>query len=498
MEKAGGFVVVNNNLRNMHSDQDASNIKANESPIKWCSVSLSDVISRGKRLEASVFDVEAKQARQIINNSKFPLTTIGGENGLTTSYTCARFKRVWVEHSDLPIYQPSTIVDIKPIPGGYISHLTQTNIDALRVSKGQILMTCSGTIGKVSYVTDTLDNKVFSHDLLRIDCRNSVDQGYIYTYLKSKIGNKILLTNSYGAVITHIESEHLATVPIPNAPKEIKSGIHDLIVDSYKMRDESNDLIDQATALLISELKLPAINEFEQKNIENSTSVNAFNVKLSGLNYRADASYHLPIVDAIIEHLKEHAAEITTIEDSRISSDVVLPGRFKRVYVESDYGVKFLGGKEMKQLDPSSEKYLSRKAHSKQLEGSLGIKENSILTPARGSLGEVIMPPKHFLNWAISDNMMQILSNDTICGYVYIFLNSEYGKALIQRFTYGGVVDAIEPWHIQQVQIPLLKNKNVQAQINNLAKLANEKRYEAYLLEQEALRIMDNEVIFAK
>ena len=490
--------MVNNNLRNMHNDQDASNIKANESPIKWCSVSLSDVISRGKRLEASVFDVEAKQARQIINNSKFPLTTIGGENGLTTSYTCARFKRVWVERSDLPIYQPSTIVDIKPIPDGYISHLTQTNIDALRVSKGQILMTCSGTIGKVSYVTDTLDNKVFSHDLLRIECRNSVDQGYIYTYLKSRIGNKILLTNSYGAVITHIESEHLATVPIPNAPKEIKIGIHDLIVDSYKMRDESNDLIDQATALLISELELPAINEFEQKNIENSNSVNAFNVKLSDLNYRADASYHLPIVDAIIEHLKEHAAEITTIGDGRISSDVVLPGRFKRVYVESDYGVKFLGGKEMKQLDPSSEKYLSRKAHSKQLEGSLGIKENSILTPARGSLGEVIMPPRHFLNWAISDNMMQILSNDTICGYVYIFLNSEYGKALIQRFTYGGVVDAIEPWHIQQVQIPLLKNKQVQAQINNLAKLANEKRYEAYLLEQEALKIMDEEVIYAK
>ena len=43
----------------------------------------------------------------------------------------------------MPIYQPSTIVDIKPTPDGYISHLTQTNIDALRVHKGQILMTCS-------------------------------------------------------------------------------------------------------------------------------------------------------------------------------------------------------------------------------------------------------------------------------------------------------------------------------------------------------------------
>ena len=157
-----------------------------------------------------------------------------------------------------------------------------------------------------------------------------------------------------------------------------------------------------------------------------------------------------------------------------------------------------MGGKEINQLDPSSEKYLSKKAHSKQLEGALGIKANSILTPARGSLGEVVLPCKHFLNWAISDNMMQILSKEDICGYVYIFLNSDYGKALIQRFTYGGVVDAIEPWHIQQVQIPLLKNKEIQARINELALQANQKRYEAYLLEQRALKVMDDEVIYAK
>lgn len=42
-------------------------IEVQESPVKWCSVSLSDVVSRGKRLEASVFDVEAKQAREKIS-----------------------------------------------------------------------------------------------------------------------------------------------------------------------------------------------------------------------------------------------------------------------------------------------------------------------------------------------------------------------------------------------------------------------------------------------
>lgn len=199
MEKAGGIIMVDNLARVLDDiSEEKSEIVVQEAPVKWCSVSLSDVVERGKRLEASVFDVEAKQARQIIHCGKYKLAPLGGVGGLTTSFTGARFKRIWVNNSEYPIFQPSTIMDIKPTPDGYISKLTQTNIEALRVKSGQVLMTCSGTIGKVSFVSKTLDNKIFSHDLLRIDCKNPLDAGYIYTYLKSKIGNKILLTNSYG------------------------------------------------------------------------------------------------------------------------------------------------------------------------------------------------------------------------------------------------------------------------------------------------------------
>ena len=491
--------MVNSNLKNMLSNQDTSNIKTDESTIKWCSVPLSDVISRGKRLEASVFDVEAKQAHNTIQNGKYQCVQLLGDTGIIKkAYYPGRFKRIYCEKPNgEAFYLPSQMTDIYPKAEKYISKLTKCDISELKLKTNTLLLTRSGTIGTISLVSKTLEGKVYSDDVIRVTFKSVVDLGYTYAFLKSKTGNIVLQTNGYGSVITHLEPEHLQETYIPNAPFEIKENIHNLIMKSYELRDESNALIDQATTLLIDELKLPPFDDLERQNLKNASSINAFNVKLSKLSCRADASYHLPIVDAIIEHLKNYAEEVTTIGDARISSDVVLPGRFKRVYVESDYGVKFLGGKEMKQLDPSSEKYLSKKAHLKQLQGSLGIKENSILTPARGSLGEVVMPPKHFYNWAISDNMMQILSNDNICGYVYIFLNSEYGKALIQRFTYGGVVDAIEPWHIQQVQIPLLKNKGIQAQINDLAKQANKKRYEAYLLEQEALKIMDEEVIYA-
>lgn len=489
--------MVNSNLAYQDIEIEIPQIK--DEPVKWCSVSLSDVIFRGKRLEASVFDVEAKQARQIIKNSKFPSTTIGGENGLTTSYTCARFKRIWLEHSDFPIYQPSTIVDIKPKPDGYISHLTKTNIENLRVKKGQILMTCSGTIGKVSYVSDTLKNKIFSHDLLRINCKNTVDQGYVYTYLKSKVGNKILLTNSYGAVITHIEPEHLATIPIPDAPREIKERIHNLIVESFKLRDESNELIDQATALLIDELKLPSISEFKQNNIKNSANVNAFSVKLSNLAGRVDASYHLPIVDAIVNHLRKYAEEVTTVGDERISSDIILPGRFKRVYVDEGFGRVFIGGKQLWELDPTNKKYLSLTHHGDRISKQLELHENMTLITCSGTIGKVALVGKHWENWTANQHIVRVVPADlNIAGYLNIFLSSDYGNVLIRRFTYGSVVDEIDNNHVSQIAIPLLKNKDVQKQINDFALEANQKRYKAYKLEQQALDIMDNEVIFAK
>ncbi|MCI8299351.1 MAG: restriction endonuclease subunit S [Lachnospiraceae bacterium] len=480
-------------------DQDQTFAKAEHGKgvsLKWCSVSLSDIFSHGKRLEASVYDIEAKQALQLIKSSKYPLTKIGGEDGLTTSYTCARFKRIWVEKSDIPIFQPSSIEDVKPDPDGYLSHLTDTDIEGLRVKKGQVLMTCSGTIGKVTYVSKTLEHKVFSHDLLRIDCKDTMDQGYIYTYLKSKIGNKILLANRYGAVITHIEPQHLAEVPIPNAPLQLKKKIHDLIVHSYDLRDQSNELIDKAERLLRDELKLPDIHELE---METESPVNTFNVKLSKLRGRVDASYHMPVVDAIVAHMKKYAAEITTMSDPRISKNIILAGVFKRTYVQEKYGYPFIGGKEITRLIPQTDKFLSKPIHKARYEKELKVLENTILVTDRGTIGTAALVPKHWDGYAVSQNVLKLIpSSDAIAGYIYIYLNSDYGRTLVCRQTYGSVVDMIDDKSLASVEIPVLKSKEMQSEINDLALQANRKRYQAYQLEEQALKIMDEEVIYAK
>lgn len=495
--------MVNSNLALNYSIPESaqSEVLIEEDPLKWCSVSLSDVIARGSRLDASVYDTESIQSRNLIKAGKYHLVPVGGSSGLTSGYTCGRFKRIWVEHSDYPIYQPSTMLDIKPKPDGYLSKLTKTNIEALRVHKGQVLLTCSGTIGNVAYVSRTLDNRIFSHDLLRINSKRDNDAGYIYAYFKTKVGNKMLLTNKYGAVVTHIEAEHLASVPIPDAPDSIKDEINSLIVRSFELRDESNDLLDKANELLIKELALPPIEEFKQRAsyYQKNKPVDTFSVKLSDLDGRFDGSYHIPVVDAIVDHLKQQSAEVTAVGDPRISKEIILPGRFKRVYVEEGHGRVFIGGKQLWELDPSNKKYLSIVHHADRIKKQLELHENMTLITCSGTIGKVALVGKHWENWTANQHIIRVVPASTdLAGYINVFLSSDYGHELITRYTYGSVVDEIDDNHVSQIAFPILRDQNAQYDINSLALKANEKRYLAYQLEQEALKKMNDEVIYAK
>lgn len=480
--------------------KNATGATASEMPVKWCSVTLLEVMSQGKRLEASVFDVEAKQCRDTIVHGKYPCVTLGGAAGLIDkAYYPGRFKRIYCERGcGEAFFLPSQMSDVYPKPEKFISRLTKCDMAELKLKPSTLLLTRSGTIGTVSLVSKTTEGTVFSDDVIRVTFKKPYDLGYVYAFLKTKHGSVVLQTNGYGSVITHLEPEHLSTIPIPNAPDETKKRIHDLVAASYALRDESNELLDEAQALLAEELQLPAVRDFDVDYFSKQAPVDTFSVKLSDMAGRLDASYHVPIVGAITKHLREYAAEVTTVGDSRISREMILPGRFKRVYVEEGYGVTFFSGKNIAELDPSDKRYLSFSRHDKRIKEELIIRENMILVTCSGTVGNVTLVPKHWDGWAMTHDIIRLIPQENIQGYCFVWLSSECGRALLQSFQYGSVVRHIEKEHISRMPIPLLQNEAMQRKVNDLAMEASKKRYEAYLLEQRAIEIMNNEVIFAE
>ncbi len=482
--------------------QDALLVDENEiieKEIKWCSVSLSDVLNFGKRLEATVYDVEVKNAQLLIKNCKWEKKNLIGVNGFVDiAHYGGRLKRMYIDGNDsnsIGFIGSAEMLDVKPAPVKFMAD--NKKIDELRVKKGTVLISRSGTIGNLTIVNDTLSKLLVSEHAIRLECKEL--PGYVYTYLKSKVGQSIIKSKIYGAVIKQIEPEHLADIPVPCPSYPIMEKINDLVMRSFELRDESNIQIDTAMKMLKEELCLPPIQELNVIKYDNNATVDNFCVKLSEVSGRIDASYHVPNVKAITEHLEKHAAEVTDINDKRISKNIILPGRFKRVYVDEGHGRVFFGGKQLFELDPSNKKYLSLVHHGKRIIEQLELKENMVLITCSGTIGKVALVPKHWENWTANQHIIRVVpASIDIAGYLSIFLSSDYGYNLIKRYTYGSVVDEIDDKHVSQVPIPLLKNEKIQNKINDLALEANSKRYEAYQLEQKAIRIMDKEVIYAK
>ena len=459
-------------------------------PLKYTSVSLSEVFSNNTRLEASAFNLEAKAAKYKVEHCRYGYVHLWGKDGLVKdAFVRGRFKRIYVEKGEgIPFFQPSSITEVYPKPAKYISENTDVEIEALKVKKGMMLMSVSGTIGKCSMVGKSLNDKVFSHDLLRLTGKNDFDTGYIYAYFCTPTGQQMLQTNNYGAVIQHIEPEHLKNIIIPNAPELIKRKIHNLVVESYDLRDQSNELMDEAERILYEELQLSPIEQLKPQYFDDSVDLRNYTTKPSRLGFRLDCSYHTPICNSILKLLNENADSVVHCGDTIITKDILLPTRFKRTYVEAAHGIKLIGGKQINELNPGTEKYL---AHS-SLDDELKLKANSVLVTRSGTIGKTAIVPKHWEEWIGSDHIIRIIpANNGIAGYLYCWLSTEYAQQLVKRNTFGAVVDEIDTDQLSHVEIPLLKNSDKQKEINDKVLQANELRYQAYLKEQEAITIMN-------
>ena len=474
-----------------------SAIKLPKDDLRWRPIALADVLAHDLRLDAGFFNTEGWQARTNMERCKWPIVHITGEDGIAVASRRPRFRGIWVGEAGVPIIQPSQVTAINPKANHCLSKLTDTDIDALKVREGQILLTCSGTIGLCALVSKTLNGKFCSSDLIRIACQKEEDVGYLYAYLRTKAGNALVQSHQYGAVISHIDPGHLDSVPIPNPPARLKKRIHDLVMRSYALRDQANSSLDNAERLFCEALKLSPIAKLRPAYFDKSTDLRNWTVNLSDYAGRMDASYHAPIANLILRRMKKEAAEMTTVGDPKISRRIIFPGRFRRVYVQEGQGVPFFGGKQIHEIDPANKKYLSRKHHQERIERELALDENMVMVTCSGTIGKVTIVPKHWTGWTANQHIIRVVpATPEIAGYLYVFLQSDHGRELITRFTYGSVVDEIDDAHVAQIPVPLPKDSKKQNKLARLALEANAKRTEAYEAEQEAIRITNKEVVY--
>lgn len=94
-----------------------------------------------------------------------------------------------------------------------------TYMDMLKVEEGDILISRSGTIGKVTYATkDLSQNYIVSDDLVRVRVKDKKLRAFLLAYFMSKTALKLMLLDEYGSVQQHLQPRHIQQmiVPIPD------------------------------------------------------------------------------------------------------------------------------------------------------------------------------------------------------------------------------------------------------------------------------------------
>ncbi|RKU25497.1 hypothetical protein C6497_15590 [Candidatus Poribacteria bacterium] len=100
--------------------------------------------------------------------------------------------------------------------------------------------------------------------------------------------------------------------------------------------------------------------------------------------------------------------------------------------------------------------------------------------------------------WTANQHIIRVVpANREIAGYLYAWFSSAYAYPLITQYIYGAVVDEINDAQVSEIMVPLLRDESTQRKINDTVLEANGKRTEAYNLEQEALKVLDEKVIYA-
>jgi type I restriction enzyme S subunit len=127
---------------------------------------------------------------------------------------------------------------------------------------------------------------------------------------------------------------------------------------------------------------------------------------------------------------------------------------FKRIYTSPEFGVPFVSSREMFSLPLRPDRFLSRKMPKLR---DLMVPEGWLVVSRSGTVGNVLYMYRSLAACAVSDHAIRVEPKAVESGYLYAFLASSYGQALIAKGVYGGTVDEIEPKHLASIPVPMAK-----------------------------------------
>lgn len=424
------------------------------------------------RIDPSYHLSESIKLKKQLLGSPYTLTTVGEKS--EDVFLGNIFTRVFVKGAEhgVPYIAASDMTKSSVDSGKFISKKQAKRLKRLMLDSGWILISCSGTLGNVVYTNDLFKNTFATHDLIRLIPDNKkLLSGFLYAYLASKYGYTLLTQSGFGGVVKHINSEHVANIPVPIFPESKQQEIHNLIVESANLRVEANQLLEEAIA-------------YFDRLLENGDIVTVGTISIKNMRNRFDSYSVLEnnTIDTIIGNYP-----IEWIPIKSISEKIFIGPRSKRNYVTK--GIPFLSGSELQKANPTKvEKFLSFKDAAPFI-----VNRDWVLITRSGTIGNVSYIFPVLDRYGATDDAIRVVvkSNSKITSkYLYAFLASKFGKKCIQKDIFGSVIQHINEEQLGNILMPIFDIDKIERLIEKYCLFMNK----AIIKENQAISFVEKEI----
>jgi type I restriction enzyme S subunit len=212
----------------------------------------------GRRLDCNPYMSGALEARDTLK--RLPVTE--KLSAVTARiFHAGREARLWVSDADHGVlFMGSSdirVADFSALP--LIAKRQVERNPLFTLGSGWTLITRSGTIGRMAYARPDMAGMACSEHVLRVvPDVGRIPSGYLYAFLSSRYGVPLVVSGTYGAIIQHIEPEHIADLPVPRFDARTEAAIAEKVDAAARARSEAVELLQEARNRLHLRLALKA------------------------------------------------------------------------------------------------------------------------------------------------------------------------------------------------------------------------------------------------
>ncbi|MDY7071133.1 hypothetical protein PshuTeo2_11780 [Pseudomonas hunanensis] len=442
----------------------------------------------GRRLDCNPYMSGALEARDKLK--RLPVTE--KLSAVTARiFHAGREARLWVDDAahGVPFMGSSDVrvADFSALP--LIAKRQVERNPLFTLGSGWTLITRSGTIGRMAYARPDMEGMACSEHVLRVvPNAERIPPGFLYAFLSSRYGVPLVVSGTYGAIIQHIEPEHIADLPVPRFDPSTEVAIAAKVDAAARARAQAVELLREATSRLQEkfELKPPTPIPALPKPDFAAVSSEAF-------RDRGDAYYYSA-------RNAESRKAFDSVGANRALGDVAevfIPGIFKRLYAsDPQFGSPYITGGDVFELAPTSDKYLMKRVAA---EYRLLLRKGMIVVQEAGQLGGLIgrsvMVGSYLDGFSCSNNMIRIVPEDDIDGgYLFTLLSSEHGVRLLSREAAGSSIPHTDEQRVKRIQVPWPSRED-REDIGAPAIRARELRDQACVWEGEARDMLEARIL---